>query len=446
MPTNIEIRPQEVFRSLESWKRWFMTILLLMILAVVTTDVDASDPEAMYNENQTITLTVENLVAFYDSIAGINDDVEEFPVNPERESLEVNIRSGVNVRSLDSSASTISSFPRGSAEVIGWFGATSADNFGRVAAGLWFVVENGGQTGAVYSGLVSQTDGTSLTGDELSAAGVPQFTFEMGVPTPPAPAEGDVDVEAAPTDAAGEGDGVEVAMAPEGLVAPEVPSSFTVRTSEYDAATNSKIWVENTVTPTDDIMPLPFGIVDLTQYAQFGNFANLIEDTFRFGSATEMVDFRAMGIHAIFVKASSDGSGGWVYHFAIPREGQSSDQWATFSTTSLPGSLAILPVSEVLQPVNDPNNLLVVDPDVRLGQNRLEVAANPVVPGDSLIVFVYDSQNDSGPAAEALGRVCNGRNTEEQVELILDGGVCTTLTGFDVSPRFTIGGIASPEN
>lgn len=450
MPTNVEIRPKEMFSSLESWKRWFMTILLLMILAVVTTDVDASDPEELYNENQTITLTVENLAAFYDSIEGVNSDVEAAPINPEVdtdvESYQVVIESDVNVRTLDNSAAIQRNYPRGTADVVGWFAATEDDSFGAVQRGYWLVIDNGGQLGAVFTGAVSEVNGSMLTPRELADSNLPQFTFEMGVPTPPAPAEGDTDVEAAPTDAAGEGDGEEVAMAPEGLVAPEVPSNFTVRTSEYSAANNTMVWVENTVTPTEDIMPLPFGVVDFNQYQQFGNFANLIESTFRFGSATEMVDFRAMGIHAIFVKASSDGSGGWIYHFAIPREGQSQDQWASFETTSLPGSLAILPVNETLQPINDPNNLLVVDPDVRLGQNRLEVAANPIVPGDSLIVFVYDSQSDSGPAAEALGRVCNGRNTEEQVELILDGGVCTTLTGFDVNPSFTVGGIASPEN
>lgn len=451
MPTNVEIRPQEMFRSLESWKSWFMTILLLMVLAAVSTDVDASDAESMYRENQTLTLTVENVAAFYDSIENVNGDVEAAPINPEVdtdvESYQVVIESDVNVRTLDSSAAILRNFPRGTADVVGWFAATEDDNFGSVQRGYWLVVDNGGQLGAVFTGAVSEVNGSMLTPRELADSNLPQFTFEMGVPTPPAPAE--PEVEPSPTGDGPDGDdeeGVEVAMAPEGLVAPEVPNSFTVRTSEYSASTNSMIWVENTVTPTEDIMPLPFGVVDFNQYQQFGNFANLIEDTFRFGSATEMVDFRAMGIHAIFVKASSDGSGGWIYHFAIPREGQSQDQWATFETNSLPGSLAILPVNETLQPVNDPNNLLVVDPDTRLGQNRLEVAANPVVPGDSLIVFVYDSQNDTGPAAEALGRVCNGRNTEEQVELILDGGVCTTLTGFDVNPSFTIGGIASPEN
>jgi|GEM_PF-6920978 len=441
MPTNVEIRPQEVFRSLESWKRWFMTMLLIGFLAVACKDVDAADADTMYAENQAIELTVENITNFYDSLNQSND--VELPMNPEREILRVNIRSGVNVRSLDSSASTINGFPRGSADVVGYFNATTADSFGRVATGIWFVINNNGELGAVHSNYANEVDETKLTAEELNEAGISLFTFEMGVPTPPAP----VQTEVEPTEGASTEDeaGVEVAMAPsEGLIAPEVPSSFSVSTSEYSAASNSFIWVENTVTPTGDIMPLPFGIVDLNRYPQLRNFAQLIESNFRFGSRTEMVDFRAMGIHAIFVKSSGDGSGGNIYHFAIPMEGQSEDEWATFTTTTLPGTLAILPVSNQLQPINDPNNLLVVDPGVRLGASRFEIAANPVVPGDILIVFVYDSQNDNGTAADSLRRVCNGLNTQQQVELISEGDVCTTMTGFDVSPNFTIGGIASP--
>ncbi|MCL4208844.1 hypothetical protein KJZ63_04430 [Patescibacteria group bacterium] len=382
MPTNVEIRPQEVFKSLESWKRWFMTILLLMLFAVVSTDVDASDAESVYNNNQTITITVENLAAFYDSLNGSSD--VELPMNPERETPEVNIRGGVNVRSLDSSAGTINSFPRGNAEVIGWFGATSGDNFGRIAAGLWFVVENAGQTGAVYSGLVSQSDGTPLTADELNAAGVPQFTFEMGVPTPPAPEE--PEVEASPTgEASEEGeDGVEVAMAPETLSVPEVPATIQFRNRTLlQIFRGEQGSAQETITVNQgNVLPMPLGLISRGQ-SEITDSVSVWEEGNR-----DNEEWRRIPLSGIVLSVDQE-PGTEVYYITM----------RTATSNGVPFTALIRMEGFVrFSPVNDQLGLtisqdqanLLEQVNTRFATDRITGPTRQIIPGDNITLTIFD--------------------------------------------------------
>lgn len=450
---------KEILRSTEVKSReaflLILTILMLMIINVV--GVDAADEESMwksFNETGAIELILDDTFEsdLQSTVEYANNTVEQAQ-NQEVSFPQVNIPSGVNVRSLEASASTLSSFPRGSADVIGWFNATTADRFGQARTGIWFVVENGGQIGAVHSGLVDQADGTDLTPGELATAGVPQFTVEAGVPTAPAAPEGDGD------DEAGSGDGndddeteVQPTEAPAGgedLVVPEVPSSFTTRISVLEGG--ALVWREVTVTPNaEQIMPLPLGVVDLSLYPQYRTFADQIEAGMQGGNRTTMEALRSMGVHAIYVGSTPDGDA-LSHYFAIPRADGS---WATFSVGSR-GSLALLPVDGSLNPVDSgfATNLTITDGATRMGsENRLTVAGDTVLPGDSAVVFVYLSRDpetgeqDQGPWAQGVRVMCDNRDTDEIFEFILESedNVCVLGNGMEIAPRFSRTGISAP--
>lgn len=455
----VSINPREVFRSMEQWKNWFFTILLLLILSVAGSQVVASDAESMYNDDQAIVLTVENAAAFYATIESFGGDVNQTVENEDFVAPEVNIRTGVNVRSLDSSAATISSFPRGNAEVVGWFAGTSGDSFGRIARGVWLVVENDGQEGAVFSGLVFEPNGSALTDDELAAAGVPQYTLVNGVPTfTPPEAEGDEagsgDGDDGDDDEVGDGGDdqrePESTATPEQLVVPEVPSSFQVTINVFENGTI--VQREVTVTPNpEEIMALPFGMVDFDRHPQFRTFAELIESNMSGGSRTVMEPLRSLGIHAVYVGRTGDATTGYAHHFAIER---ADGTWVSFISGGGQGNMAVLPVSRELIPTasNASTNITFVSEPTRMGNNRLDITANPVMPGDSAIIFVYSSRNtetgaeDQGPYAQGQRGSCGGRNTDEIIDYITSDSdnVCTLASGIELDgAAFTLTGIAA---
>lgn len=390
MPTNVEIRPQEVFRSLESWKRWFMTILLLMLFAVVSTDAEASDAESMYDSNQAITITVENLAAFYDSIESANDSVEGAPINPEvdeedTEAPQVFIGRRVNVRSLDSNASTLSTFPRGNADVIGWFGATSADNFGRTAAGLWFVVDNGGQLGAVYSNVVNEVDGTPLTADELTAAGIPQFTFEMGVPTPPAPEE-EPEVEASPTgEASEEGeDGVEVAMAPETLSVPEVPATIQFRNRTLlQIFRGEQGSAQETITVNQgNLLPMPLGLISRGQ-SEITDSVSVWEEGNR-----DNEEWRRIPLSGIVL--SVDQEPGTEVYYITMRTATSNGTPFT-ALIRMEGFVRFSPVNDQLGlTISQDQANLLEQVNTRFATDRITGPTRQIIPGDNITLTIFD--------------------------------------------------------
>lgn len=388
MPTNVEIRPQEVFRSLESWKRWFMTILLLMILAVVTTDVDASDPEELYNENQAITLTVENLAAFYDSIESVNGDVEAAQINPEVdtdvESYQVVIESDVNVRTLDSSAAIQRDYPRGTADVVGWFVATEDDSFGAVQRGYWLVIDNGGQLGAVFTGVVSEVNGSMLTPRELADSNLPQFTFEMGVPTPPAPAEGDADVEAAPTDAAGEGDGEEVAMAPEGLVVPEVPATIQFRNRTLiQVFSGEQGSAQETITVNqENLLPMPLGLISQGQF-EITDSVSVWEEGNR-----DNEEWRRIPMSGIVLSVDQE-PGTQVYFITMRTATENGTPFTAL--IRMEGFVRFSPVNDQLRlTISQDQADILEQVNTRFSTDRINGPTRPIIPGDNITLTIFD--------------------------------------------------------
>jgi hypothetical protein len=445
MPTNVEIRPQEVFKSLESWRRWFLTILLLVFLGAIATDVDASDAESIYRENQTISLTVENVAVLYDTIAHSGNDVEGAPANPEVEpeaqAPEVFVGRRVNVRSLDSNASTLRDFPRGNADVIGWFGATSADNFGSTAEGLWFVIDNGGQLGAVFSGVINEVDGTALTVDELNEAGIPQFTFEMGVPTPPAPEE----VDAAPTDAASENgeegeEGVEVAMAPE----LNVPNSVETQIAVFNATTNTFEFRDVTIeiNHDDSLEGLPFGIIDPDSNPAIRAMVDrLAEAQDRDQGASTGPQWETIPVKAVLVQTTPRENGWPAATFAIPDE---NGNWTTFDGGFF-GAYYYSPLNDDLESVFPAGEWHSMDSN-NFESGNIPAGSNPVEIGDEVVIFLYNPPEGQNTSISRLQfGSCNGRTTEDAINFISEGGTCslTNNPSIDYVPYAYVRGIAS---
>lgn len=383
MPTNVEIRPQEVFRSLESWKRWFMTMLLLMVLAVASSDVEASDPETMYRENQSITLTVENAAALYSSIEQIGDD-EVAPINPEVETRQIIVGDGDNVRTLDSNADVIRNYPRGNADVIGWFAATDGDNFGAVQRGYWLVIDNGGQLGAVFTGAVDETDGSMFTPRELAESSLPQFTFEMGVPTPPAP-EGDAEVEAAPTDDNADGEeGVEVAMAPEGLIVPEVPATINFRNRTLLQIFNGEQGSsqETVNVNQESLLPMPLGLIGEGDFA-ITDSVSVWEEGNR-----DNEEWRRIPMSGVVLSVDQE-PGTQVYLITMRTATENGTPFTAL--IRMEGFVRFSPVNDQLElTISQEEANLLEQVNTRFSTDRILGPTRPIVPGDNITLTILD--------------------------------------------------------
>ncbi len=387
MPTNVEIRPQEVFRSLESWKRWFMTMLLLMVLAMASSDVEASDPETMYRENQALTISVENVAAFYDSIEQVGED-EVAPINPEveneAESFQVVIEADDNVRTLDSTAGLIRNYPRGNADVIGWFAATDDDSFGEIQRGYWLVVDNSGQLGAVFTGAVSEPNGSMLTPRELADSNLPQFTFNRGIPTPPAP-EGDAEVEVAPTDDNTDGDeGVEVAMAPEGLVAPEVPATINFRNRTLLQIFNGEpgSTSETVNVNAENLLPMPLGLVE-QGYSEITDSVSVWEEGDRSSEA-----WRRIPMSGIILSVDQE-PGTNVYLITMRTATENGTPFTAL--IRMEGIVRFSPVNDQLDlTISQSEADIFQQVNTRFSTDRIMGPTRPIVPGDNITLTIFD--------------------------------------------------------
>lgn len=386
MPTNVEIRPQEVFKSLESWKRWFMTILLLMLFAVVSTDVDASDAESVYNNNQAITITVENLAAFYDSIENANWDAEAAPINPEvdvdTESYQIVIESDVNVRALDSSAAIQRNFPRGTADVVGWFAATEDDNFGAIQRGYWLVANNAGQLGAVFTGAVSEVDGSMLTPRELADSTLPQFTFEMGVPTPPAPEQHEAEPTDSPTTEGG--DGVEVAMASEALNVPELPATiqFRNRTLIQIFRGEQGSAPETVTVNQENLLPMPLGLINEGEF-QITDSVSVWQEGNR-----DNEEWRRIPLSGVILSVDQE-PGTQVYFITMRTATRNGTPFTAL--IRMEGFVRFSPVNDQLGlTISQDQANLLEQVNTRFSTDRITGPTRQIIPGDNITLTIFD--------------------------------------------------------
>lgn len=419
MPQELEIRPQEVSSTLEGWKRWLYAMLLISVMTLSSgKTVEAQDSQGLYEENPLVVVIPES----------------------------------VNVRSILPATVGQVVTVNGEATVLGYFDPGPDDQFGNRALEKWFVVQDqDGQIGAVASSLVKETDGSSLTPEEIIASVMPEYELEAGVPVAPVTPEPTATPTEQPSTVAGGNTGtsgnpeatatvasVEETDAPFTLESSQIPDIITANATFFIAATETLETVELSVPFNREsaLSEFPLGLVDLEAYPALKAFADRIAPTLRGEHHAEVAS-------VIFLGSSTGGGGRFDQHFSIPtRDGR----FASFTITSSANDFAVFHLDENNQIAdqNEIDHLTLVSAPARLRENALLLNQTPTTPGTQLLIIILDGK-ESGDTDEAQRKVNGGRNTAETIAEMQNNPeyqATNTYKGtlFKFQPRFYLSG------
>jgi len=421
---------------------YLLAIIMMFVISGIGNIVEAGDDDI--DTNDSISLVVDaDAYGNFDLDGAINEanslagtsDIEQTggtgdPEVLQTATLTINIRNGMNVRDIRGSGADFAiadnSFPRGEIVPLGWTNG-DASPLGAKAPGIWLLLTDGTSTEPTHAISISinglQSDGTSVTDEEATTAGGPEYSFDGSdfVSTAPAVATTEAPVlEAAPEpEADGDGDdGDETPVAPEVSETPPPELSFpevtpTATVEHYTVSGEVANGVVPTMTSTveinqDLLLPYEFGhtpsgISELTDILNYDVEPNpRMGEWPRTGLSGEIVNIieRSNGgneFNYVELLTQTPGGNEFVAIIRLPR-------FVSFMPTTDQATLAISQGdSEVLWNAND-----VADEGLIIAPTR------ELRPGDHIILDVAVVEiEDNGPTGATRRQNMTHNNIDE---------------------------------